>query len=272
MNVIKRIFGSDEDPEDSHAEPTLDYHPFPIQFSSGRAAIAIHVPPLFDAERVARLLKLPVPSPTIFISGGAGDMSDEDKEMTRRIIDEGLVAFAQEQQIIVIDGGTQTGVMQLSGDSRCRRDATFPLVGIAPLGVVEFPGHPNPEKLADLNDGHSHFVLIEGREFGEESRMILQLTNTLCGGGEKPAMGIIINGGKVVEQEALMATSKELNLPLLVLQGSGRFADQLAEAKTTGRTDVSTVRMILKYGNIKLVSTREGPDGMRAKLKERFGV
>jgi len=272
MNVLKRLLSSGKSAEPNSGDRTLDYKAFTIHFSDERTATAVLVPQNFDPERVVRLLGLTIPSSSIFISGGAGEMPPSDVEVNRQVVQDGLADYAAKHDIIVIDGGTKTGVMQLMGEAHTRNHYHFPLVGIAPIGVVEFPGHPNPDSKGTLDDGHTHFVLVEGNEWGNESQMILRLSHALSGAGKKPVLGLIINGGKVVQQEAYMATSKELNLPLLVLQGSGRFADELAAAKSTGKTDVTIVRAIVKYGNVQLVSLSDGPQGLREKLEARFGV
>ncbi|MFN8373399.1 MAG: hypothetical protein U0694_11065 [Anaerolineae bacterium] len=211
------------------------------------------------------------PRPAIFISGGASGMSERDVQMTKQIVANGIARFAQEQNVVVIDGGTESGVMKMIGDARRDAGYTFPLIGIAPLAKVDYPGHENLNKEASLENGHSHFVLVDGKEWGDESETIVNLAHAISGGGKMKALGIVINGGKITRQDVYLATSKERNLPILVLEGSGRFADELATAHKSGQTSEKMIKAILR-GDIQLVSTSDGPQGIYAKLIQHFGL
>jgi hypothetical protein len=85
-----------------------------------------------------------------------------------------------------------------------------------------------------------------------------------------PQVGVLVNGGKIAANEVYLATTKDLNLPMIVLEGSGRFADELATAVRTGKTNQRILQAILAGGDIKLVATVEGPNKLREKLVERF--
>ena len=106
---------------------------FVIPFDEGRAAFAVQVPRRFDPVAVGRALGFDRPRPTIYVTGGASAMSPEDMATTRNIVEKGLVRFAEEQNAIVIDGGTEAGIPILLGDGRRKFRYNFPLIGIAPL-------------------------------------------------------------------------------------------------------------------------------------------
>jgi hypothetical protein len=57
-----------------------------------------------------------------------------------------------------------------------------------------------------------------------------------------------------------------------VLEGSGRAADEISTAYRTGKTNQAVLQAILAGGNIELVGTSEGPDGLRRKLAQKFNV
>jgi hypothetical protein len=59
-------------------------------------------------------------------------------------------------------------------------------------------------------------------------------------------------------------------VPIIVLEGSGRFADEVATAFKTGNAKQSILRAILAGGDIQLVATTDGPEAMRARLEARF--
>lgn len=255
--------------DSSKTHPTLHTHDirFRITFPNSNVAEAVRVRTNTDPKAVLALLNIKAAAPTIFVTGGAAYMSEEDTIRTREII-ESVVDFAAEHQAIVIDGGTESGVMQMVGDARRKGNYHFPLIGVSPYGKIAYPGHDNPAADAQLEDSHSHFVLVDGEDWGAESEMIVGLTKAASGFATFPAIGILINGGKIARQEVFLAVSKEI--PMLILEGSGRLADEIATAFKTGKASQRILQAILGGGDIQLVSTEEGPGAMRTKLESRF--
>ncbi|PJF21953.1 MAG: hypothetical protein CUN56_08460 [Phototrophicales bacterium] len=243
------------------------YTVFSVQFPNENQASAIVVPSDGDPVRALRRLGFQQHRPTIFISGGASNMSEDDLTLTERII-EGVAQFADEHNIVIIDGGTEAGIMKMVGDTRHRLGLNFPLIGVSPLGRVEFPGYHNPNQQAQLEDNHTHFVLVDAGEWGTESPFILQLTHALS--GDKPAVGVLINGGKIAMQEVYLASTMTRKLGVIVLEGSGRAADEISTAFRSGKSNQRILRAILAGGDIQLVGTIEGPEVMRTKLAKRF--
>jgi len=243
-----------------------------IKFPDGHEAIMVRVSDEDKAAEVVKLLGLDTPQPSIFMLVGAMDMQSKEMTMTRPIIEEGLAKFANERQIAIIDGGTASGVMQLMGEARLKSKATFPLIGVAPYNQVKYPGHDNPTGY-DLDPGHSHFVLTPDGEFGDETDMIVDLSYALTGEGQKPRLGMIVNGGDIVRQEVYrLSTEPNSSLALLVLEGSGRFADELAAAKRSGKADSDVVKAIIEKGKVELVPVSEGPEALRSRLVSFFGT
>ena len=246
---------------------------FTIKFANGNTAKAIRSKPNERPSFLLRTLGFKPPQPILFVSGGASGMSDYDKRQTELMM-EAVALFAEQNGITLIDGGTESGIMKMCGDIRIRHKYKFPLLGVSPRGLVSFPDHPNPHAQAELEDGHTHFVLVEGDEWGAESEMIINLTMTMSGAGttaRKPAVGILINGGKIAMQEIYLATTRDKHkLPIIVLDGSGRAADEVSTAFRTGRTTQAVLRAILKGGDIQLVGTNEGADVIRKKLSLKF--
>lgn len=268
----KRLFGT------SNTDPSISLDkPFTLTLANGDRVPSVYVDQANDPANVIPYLKLgALPRPAIFITGGAGKMSDEDKLMTRRMFEEGIAPFAQEHQVVVIDGGTQSGVIEMMATARAKGNFTFPLIGIAPqvkVGYKEKVGEPQGDALCP---GHSQFVLVTGEEYGAESEMIIYMAHVLAGGHRDragraaSAVGIVINGGQITRQEVYLATTKHLSMPLVVLEGSGRFADELATAARTGETSQALLKSIISRGDIQLVSTTSGPRAMLEKLKLAF--
>jgi hypothetical protein len=251
-----------------HAGLAPYYQPFSITFERGKTALAVRTPPNGDVQKIIAALRVTTSRPAVFISGGAGLMQGEEMLRTRPIIEDGLVRLAEEHNVAVIDGGTDSGVMKLIGDARRARGYHFPLIGIAPIGVVNYPGydsrHPDA---AQFNSGHSHFVLVEGSEFGAESLMIAELTKAIA--GNHKALGIIINGGEITRKETYdRAVAPDLDFPLIVLEGSGRFADEVAQAKLGSDTQDIRIPEILKRSDVRVASIRDGAEKFYAQLTQ----
>ncbi|TVR23975.1 MAG: hypothetical protein EA396_02485 [Anaerolineaceae bacterium] len=245
---------------------------FSITFDNGHTAQAVRVRPDASPKQILNLFELSVSRPVIFISGGASKMSDEDKRMTERIIAE-IVDFAEEHSILIIDGGTESGVMKMVGDTRHDRGYKFPLVGVSPLGRVAWPGYDNPDQQAMLEDSHTHFVLVDTPEWGGETMTIVRMTYAICGENRHPAMGVLVNGGKIAMQEMYLASTypkARERLALAVIEGSGRAADEISAAVRTGGSHQRVLQAIVDGADVQLVATDDGPQKMREMLLRRF--
>jgi hypothetical protein len=242
--------------------------PFTIPFGPIQKP-AIIVPPSGDPQVIVQAFGLGNPRPTIFITGGAGQMTDEDIKLTHQVVEEGIAAFAQRYHVTVIDGGTDAGVMQMIGDARLRNRYDFPLIGVAPLGKVAYPGYENPAREAVLQEGHSHFVLVDAQEWGDESQMIVNMTRAIANG--MPMIGILINGGKIAEKDVYLATTQgNMRIPILVLDGSGRTATNIATAFKTGNSSSNIIKAIIAGGDIRLTPLDEGKTTMLRRLHDHF--
>lgn len=242
---------------------------FTVRFANEQTAQAVRVSPEANPADILRLLGFTEPNPVLFISGGASKMSDEDKQRTHEMI-ASVCQFADENDILVLDGGTESGIMKMLGDTRHASGYGFPLVGVSPLGRVSYPGYDNPRQQATLEDNHSHFVLVDGPEWGDESEMIVKLAYA-ASGKTKPAVGILINGGKIAMQEVYLATTiRKDGMAIIVLEGSGRAADEISTAFRTGKSSQRILKAILSGGDIQLVGTIEGPEAIQGKLASKF--
>lgn len=207
---------------------------FHIPFTGGSVP-AVIAPRGGDPRPVLETLGLTTGRPGIAIMGGAASMDESSINAARVTIEDGLARFAQAHDAAIVDGGTTAGVMAMMGAARRRYGYTFPLIGVAPQALVDYPGHDIPDEQSTLDAHHSHFILTDGDEWGAESDMLAGVTRALA--GKRPALGIIINGGAIVKREAYMRATGRLRFPLLVLEGSGRFADELAAAVRAGGSD-----------------------------------
>lgn len=241
--------------------------PFLIRFANGQRSRAVYVPHGVDPHYVQLQLKLPRGQRTIFAIGGAGGMSDEDLRRCQTLID-GVCMFASARDMVVITGGTESGIMQMFGDSRQRLRLKLRLVGIAPLSRVRFPGRENPDADADLEDSHSDFVLVEGPMWGAESELLQELALCVAGYDKHKVAGILINGGSIALNEVAMAA--ERGLTMFVLEGSGHAADAVATAIRTRTAEQAMMKIVVEGGRVEFIQTSEGIKAAQAKLGALF--
>jgi hypothetical protein len=243
-----------------------------ITFPNGQTPIAVKAYDPVNPQSVIETLDLTSPVPVFLVSGGAGAMNTESMAVSRSTLEDGLARFLHEHQVTLLDGGTAAGVMQLIGLARQRRSYTFPLIGVAPDHVVWMPGRERTEAhMADLDAFHTHFVLTSGHEFGAESEMLIQLAYALCGGGVRPRLCIVINGGQIVRREVHRMATQEPRFPILVLDGTGRFADELAAAYRAKQTDDPIMYEILSKGRVHVMHIKAGAEAIRNWLENYCG-
>lgn len=276
MQLLKRLFGGQRTaPPAATAASPVPLPTFTIRFADGSTPLAVRAPTDADPQRVLKALHIDTPRPSIFISGGAGLMDRDSMNITRSTIEDGLARFLQDHQVALIDGGTSSGVMLLVGVARNRRSHTFPLIGVAPEKMVGYPNHENPSKIADLDGNHSHFVLTDGDEFGSESPMIYGLNIALSGSDESKRLCLIVNGGEIVKREAHLCATGDAQgrtTPLLVLEGSGRFADTLAAAVQAGHSDDPVIQAVIDKGRVHVLSIKSGAENLYRWLENFFGI
>lgn len=166
--------------------------------------------------------------PVIVLIGG--EIDEQQAEVTRRAI-QTISRTAEDMNAVVICGGTDMGVMAEIGQIRRRNGYKFPLVGVTPEELVAWPGGPRNTKFLwwrkqrwQLEPHYSHFILVPGSQFGDESQWIVD-TATLLSKGHQ-SVTILINGGEVSRKD--IELSLENGRPVIALSRTGRLADELA--------------------------------------------
>jgi hypothetical protein len=261
MHFLRRFFGgAAESKDDSPLEA------FQINFDDGAYRPAVRVTHQTAPQAVIEALRLPAPFPTILVGAS---MRVADMSM-RSVIEDGLVRFLSERQINLLDGGTSSSIMHLIGGARQRRSADFPLIRVVPEKLIAYPGWNNPHKLLDLESYYSHIVLTAGDEIGAETELILQFAYRLSGSGREKRLIIVINGGDTTRQAVIRCATQEPRFPMLVFEGSGRLADELAAARKNGSTNPD-IQAVLDRGIVHFIPARAGADQLYRWLENFFG-
>jgi predicted Rossmann-fold nucleotide-binding protein len=170
-----------------------------------------------------------VDRPVIVLIGG--HILPENANVTIQAIDM-IARTADLLDAAIICGGTDIGVMAAIGKSRGRNGYQFPLIGIAPEGIVTWPEAPRNGTLPlhgnereQLESHHSHFILVPGDEFGDETKWIVRAA-TMIATGKNKSVTVLANGGKISQKD--IEEGLQAGRPLIVLAGTGRLADDIA--------------------------------------------
>jgi hypothetical protein len=243
-----------------------------INFAQGRSARLL-IAGDGDASLIASSLNLPQPHAVILIIGGADDLDDKLKPELEELFSRGIARAAIDVNAVIIDGGTNSGVMSLMGQAVADRGRRTPLIGVAPQGKVTYPGGPaegSIEGAAALDPNHSHFVLAQRADWGGEADIMFGLANGLS--ENIAVLTVLVNGGPIAKDEVLRSVRSQW--PIVVIEGSGRIADEIAGYSRAGKEPEGDAVMaeIISEGNIQLFAAKGAPGELRRLIvRQLFG-
>jgi hypothetical protein len=176
-------------------------------------------------------LGLTGPRPVLVLVGGAANLPERIAPRLLSLF-EGLAPHLDALGATLIDGGTAFGVMALMGRARARTGARFPLLGIAPRGMVVLAAAAadpadGTEKVP-LDPDHTHFILVPGDRWGEESPWISAVADRLA--GARGSLMLVAGGGEITRLDVMHRL--RAGGPVLTLAGSGGTADDLADPRS----------------------------------------
>ncbi len=164
-----------------------------------------------------------------------GEPSNLDESLNARLkllSNLGIARVAVEEEALIIDGGTQAGIMAMMGQGVAERGYKTTLLGVLPADLVTYPGppaHNSQSEHTPLDPNHSHFALMRGDKWGDETALMYQLADELSRGEEGkriPLVTILVNGEEIAMHKAWHSVQK--GWPIIVIEGSDRSADEIA--------------------------------------------
>lgn len=222
-----------------------------IRFSNDNRAAFVKATGSTPASDLIAALEIKKPATVFLLIGGADHLDPSLNHKIERLLDEGLALAAADATALIVDGGTQAGVMELMGKAVALRGRVTPLLGVAPEGKVTYPGGPEEGSIEDgaaLDPNHSHFVLVEGSDWAAGTEVMFQLVTELA--SEANVVAILVNGGDETKNEVVRAA--KAGWPVIAIQGSGRLAD-----------DVASHIAFAEQGDFELFSLEEDPQSFR---------
>jgi hypothetical protein len=164
--------------------------------------------------------------PVILLIAGAKYAAEENRIAMENAATQ-IAEAALRLNAIVIDGGTNAGPMGILNDKLAALDFSGPYIGFLPAFSASTADEVDH---ALLGHAHSHFVLVEGDQYGDERIPMFSLIETLRTSGK--VCGVVVNGGLLAKEEVFNSVKQDI--PLIVVKGSGRLADELAEPNRAG--------------------------------------
>ena len=232
-------------------------------FANGHQALTVRTNGHIDPAAIVASLNLPACSRLLLISGGAGQMSPEMMEHLSDL-------FAVVGEVVakynatVIDGGTQSGVMQLMGEALAKTGKSITQIGVLPAYA-----EAGPKLQAEdiLEPHHSNFVLVEGYMWGDEVETMYKLANYFS--TRVPSVTLLINGGAIALHE--IEWNVRQGREVVVLAGSGRLADEIAEAIRYPESNVrDRIATIIREGHITIFDIASPPQELGRLLEQRL--
>ncbi len=212
-------------------------------------------------------LGLKRPRPVIVLVGGANGLRHYHIARLHTLFVHVLAPLAESLGAVVLDGGTDTGIMRMMGHARSQTKSTFPLIGVLPAGMAALPGElpPCPDA-ALLEPNHTHFMLVPGSYWGDECIWLSKIANVLAQG--TPALTVLVNGGEITWKDAL--ESVRANRPVVAISGSGRAADTLALA-LKGEILDNRSQEIVASGLLQAVDLKD-TEGLASIIRQTFCI
>ena len=182
-----------------------------------------------DIQEALTELQIPHPKTVIVLVGGAGGIGFWDKFPMRKAI-RIIANLAEETQSVVVDGGTQAGIMKEIGKQRKQNKFSFPLIGVVFDSLLM---REAPESILDPN--HTHFFLIPGEDWGDESAWISKIATAIA--SDKKSMTILVNGGNISRTDVQYSLLE--NRTAVVMRGTGRMANEITLGDQIIAIDIS---------------------------------
>ena len=252
-----------------------------IRFPNQRTAFAVSATPDTAPDDLIAALELEPPRALILSIGGAATLQEDVLPKLAQLYGRGIARAAAEANALVIDGGTQAGVMSLMGEGIAAHNYRSTLVGVAPAAKVSYEGSPHADGVP-LEPNHSHFALVDGEDWGSETPVMFRLLASLSSlqkegnnsetkSGRIPSVVILSGGGDISKIEVLQAVRQKL--PIIIVTGSGGLADEIAaacEQKDAGSND-PVIGEIIADGELQFHSIQQSVKGIERLIIRKLG-
>lgn len=208
-------------------------------------------------------------SPVVVLVGGADGLEPEWSARCDLLLREGVVPVLDDLDAVLVDGGTDSGIIALAGHARHATSGRWALVGVVAAGTVRPAGSlaaPESALLESelIESHHSHVIAVPGSSWGDEAPWLGQVAAAIAGGA--PTVTVLANGGDVAYEDVRL--SLRASRGVLVLSGTGRAADEISRAREGRDVDPRAVQVA---ASALLTVVPFDPERLRVELRRVLG-
>jgi hypothetical protein len=199
-----------------------------IRFPNKNMATLITPPSGTKVETMIAALGLKPANGVLLMVGGSAELEAGIEARLVQLFSRGLARAAADAGAAIIDGGRSSGIMAIIGRGVADRGHKSQLVGVSLADKMTYPGGPAAGKAADehtLDPNHSYFILVEGDSGGDETETMFELAQAL--GQGKQIATVLVGGDDLAKAQILQSVRN--GWPIIVIQGSGGLADEIAK-------------------------------------------
>lgn len=231
-----------------------------VRFPNGNQSSMVRVHQTVAGSEIVSALGVASPRAVVVLNGGTTDLEEVLEQQLQYQIVNAVARFAAEEQITLITGGTAAGVFALLSQGLSRWGRTAPCIGVAVDALTQRLGHPQGDVLLDPD--HSHFVLVDGQQWGDETKVMYALVDELA--QHCHSVAVFAGGGQIVIREMLANVVQGRDM--ILLAGSGRTTDAVLAARINRSSDNDHL-MIAQRGKIIQFDIRHDPAALRDLLR-----
>ena len=252
-------------------------HTRSVTFPEGQKARIVEAPPWGDEAEIVDELGLAKGRPVILLIGGADGFDrdvPQESELRNRLLQlfgRGLLRTADAGGAIIIDGGTNAGVMALLGAAARHQPRPIDLIGVAPAGKVTAPDNSvvAANGRTPLEPNHTHFVLVDSATWGGETSTLVDLAQALS--DTRPVVVVVVHGGEVTKDELVRSVRR--HWPVIVVAGFGGVADEIAKFREKPTEFIRDTRLaeVVADGRLVIFKATDAPPAFGRLIGRQLG-
>ena len=176
-------------------------------------------------QAVLDVISVPQGRPVLVVAGWAGaDLSQRTRDALGLLMRKVVLPLCREEQVVVVSGGTDAGVMAALGSAAAEGPDGPVLVGVAPDAKLIGLGADAGDLDAARPQPAHRLVRTAGTAWGDESPALVRVAEHIAAGS--PVVVLAVGGGAGTAREIALAARR--GWPVVLLTGHGGTSDTLA--------------------------------------------
>ncbi|WP_097183994.1 DUF4231 domain-containing protein [Blastococcus haudaquaticus] len=172
-------------------------------------------------------LAIPVGRPVLVVVGWAGaPLSEEVQDALKLLLETVVAPVCRDEGVVVVSGGTDSGVMAALGEAMAEHAPGAELVGVAPHGKLIGYGAAPGDLDSTLPERHHKLLRTTGDAWGSEGPTLVRVAERIA--GRSGVVMLAVGGGCGTHREIKLAARRRW--PVVLMTGSGGESERLAVA------------------------------------------